>query len=189
MSFKDSLTKSLEDRPVVEWKRAPEVLLLPQIPKPLHGVAPRVVLGSTWWNKIRQETYKSTNLHCIACGVHKTRAKGPKHLEAHEIYRTVYEVFRLYFVRVVPLCNFCHSYIHCGRLQALLDQNKITQRKFVSVIQHGDRVLANAGLVKTQIVEESFEKDWGKWRLVLGRKMYKPKFRSFEEWKTHFGRE
>ncbi len=185
-NFKSSLKKSLEDRPEVEWSLRPEVLLLPQIPKPLHGLAPRVILGNTWWNKIRQEAYRSTNYHCVSCGVHKTATKGPRWLEAHEVYKTDYELLRLYFLEAVPLCHFCHNFIHCGRLQALLDQGKITQQKFVSVIQHGERVLARAGLIKSKPYEGSFVENWSKWRLVLGRKMYRPLWKSEQEWLKHF---
>jgi hypothetical protein len=185
MKLLDKIKKSLDERPVLAWKLRPEVLLLPQIPKPLHGIAPRVVLGNKWWDQTRQEAYKSTDYHCVACGVHKTEARGPKWLEAHEVYRTDYIIGRLYFIEAVPLCHFCHNSIHQGRLQALLDKHQITQRKFTSIIQHGERVLAGAGLVKPPPYEGRMA-EWGSWRLVINRRMYKPKFKCMEDWARHF---
>jgi hypothetical protein len=106
-------------------------------------------------------------------------------MEAHEIYRTDYAIGRLYYLEAVPLCQFCHAFIHSGRLQALLDRNQITQQRYVAVIQHGERVLANAGLVKPKQYDGPIA-EWGKWRLVVGRRMFKPKFKSLEEWVKHF---
>ena len=185
MKLKDKIKKSMDERPVVVWIPRPEVLLLPNIPKPLHGVAPRAVLGSKWWNEVRQAAYESTDYHCIACGVHKTRARGRQWMEAHEVYRTDYIIGRLYFIEAIPLCNYCHSFIHSGRLQALLDRNQITQQRYVAVIQHGERVLAKAGLVKPKQYDGPMA-EWGKWRLVVGRRMFRPKFKSLEEWVKHF---
>lgn len=36
----------------------PELLLHNNIPKPMHGVAPRVVLGQKWWDRERRECYE-----------------------------------------------------------------------------------------------------------------------------------
>lgn len=183
MSFSKKLAKSAKGR---SWKLRPEILLLPRIPKPMHGLAPRVVLGKKWWNEIRQKTYASAEYHCVACGVHKVAAKGPKWLEAHEVYRTCYEAGRLIFVEVVPLCNFCHNYIHQGRLEYLLENKKITQQRYAAIIQHGDRIVRKAGLVKAPPYEGPMA-EWSKWRLVIGRRMYKPLCKSLEEWKERFG--
>jgi len=188
MKLTDKIKKSIQERPVVVWKPRPEVLLLPNIPKPLHGVAPRVVMGSKWWNEIRQAAYESTDHHCVACMVHKTKARGRQWMEAHEVYRTDYKLGRLYFIEAIPLCNFCHSYIHSGRLQALLEKNQITQQRYVAIIQHGERVLANAGLMKPKQYDGPIA-EWGKWRLVVGGRMFRPKFKSLEEWMGHFNME
>lgn len=182
--FKDKLQKALENLP--EWKPMPEVLMLPQIPKPMHGMAPRVILGSKWWDETRQCAYKSTNYHCIACEVHKDQARGPKWLEGHEWYDTDWIKGTLTYVRTVPLCHYCHNYIHQGRLQALLDAHEITHQRFFSIIKHGDQVLARYGLVKPPVYNGEIA-EWSKWRLVLNGKKYKPKLKSFEEWKKHFG--
>lgn len=174
---------TLKDRPQVITR--PELLLLPQIPKPLHGVAPRVVLGRKWWDKTRQESYRKAWFHCLGCGVHKHEAKLHKWLEAHEVYDTNYTIGRMYYLETVPLCHLCHNYIHQGRLQALLDKRQITQSRFSMVIQHGERVLSRSGLVRPKPYEGPMA-EWSTWRLVVGRKMYKPLFKSMEDWMKHY---
>lgn len=165
----------------------PELLLLPQVPKPMHGLAPRVVLGRKWWDTTRRAAYQSTNGHCLACGVHKLLSRGPKWLEAHEIYRVDYLTGRMVYLETVPLCNYCHSFIHIGRLESLLERRKITQRKFADVLAHGERILANAGLTKKQDYKGPFA-PWLSWRLVVNRKMFKPRFESLEELEKHYAK-
>jgi len=158
----------------------------------MHGVAPRVVLGTNWWNRERLLCYKSTNFHCEACGVHKTLAKYKQWLEGHEVYEIDYAKGTMKFLRATPLCHYCHNYIHVGRLQWLLETGKLNQYKFAQIIQHGDAVLSQAGLVrKSKLEVEEWERElvrsgkfapWEKWRLVVGGQKYPPKFKSYEEW-------
>ena len=183
--FTKNLSKSMQVRDTLDFKLRPELLLLPQIPKPLHGLAPRVIMGSKWWNETRQAAYASTKDHCLACGVHKLRAKGPKWVEGHETYRTDYVIGRMYYIEAVPLCHFCHNYIHQGRLQALLEKHQITQHKFTAIMLHGERILSEAGLVKPPPYDGPFA-EWSVWRLVLNGKMYKPLHKSLADWEKHF---
>jgi hypothetical protein len=168
-----------------EWKKRPEVLLCPQIPAPMHGVAPRVIMGDAWWNKVREAAYASTNYHCIACGVHKVNAQYHQWLEGHEIYEINYEKGLMKYVETVPLCTLCHNYIHTGRLQALLEAGRIHHAKCVAIIKHGDRVLREAGLKKPPLYNGRCAK-WQDWRLQIGAAKYPPKFKSEKEWLEHF---
>ena len=177
-------TKS--DKPVkMEFELCPEVLLCPNIPMPLHGVAPRVVLGTKWWDRTRKEAYRSTSFHCIACGVHKTAAKVKQHLEAHEVYEVDYEAGRMKYIRAVPLCYFCHNYIHDGRLQLLLQAGKISHKRYTDIIQHGDAVLKRAGISKLPkrqredkiklLAKQGRLASWDDWRMTYGGRVFKPK--------------
>lgn len=173
------------------WK--PELLLLPNIPKPLHQVNPRTILGINWWNKTRKLAYKSTGYRCLACGVPKEEAKYHQWLEGHEVYETDYEQGTLTFLYVAPLCHFCHNFIHDGRIENLLQQGKIHHHKYAAILKHGSEVLAKANLVKPSRIERERKfvlmeakgkiAPWEKWRLILEGKAYPPKFKSLEEWK------
>ena len=163
------------------WKVRPKVLLCCQIPKPMHGVAPRVILGSKWWNDTREAAYGSTGYHCIACGVSKFDAEGRRWLEGHEIYDIDYLQGRMVYLETVPLCNYCHNFIHDGRLEVLMQLGKITQARYAAVIQHGARVLQAAGLEKLgQYTGPTAE--WGDWRLVLLGKEYPPLYADYNAW-------
>ena len=93
-----------------EWKLRPEVLLCANTVKPMHGVVPRVILGKDWWDQTRLAAYRSTDNHCIACGVHKSDAKFHTWLDAHETYKINYATGRMKYVKAVPLCTACHNF-------------------------------------------------------------------------------
>lgn len=174
------------------YKLRPELLLHNNIPQPLHGVAPRVVLGQAWWDRERLACYKKAEFFCEACGTHKLHAKYHKWLEAHEQYEIDYQKGMAKYVGAVALCHFCHNYIHSGRLQALLEKGEIHHRKFVAIHQHGDEVLAAAGLKRDSYeVREAMIQDlirngrmaeWSKWRLRVGRRLFPPLYKTKEEW-------
>lgn len=172
-------------RPQPVWRPRPEVLLSPRIPEPMHGMAPRVVLGEKWWNETRRAAYSSTAFHCIACGVWKYQARSRQWLEGHELYEIDYLLGRMVYLETVPLCTFCHNYIHRGRLQALLAGGEIHHAKFAEIIHQGDRVLREAGL---KLPEEYMGPmaEWADWRLVVDGTEYLPKYKSFEYWRKAF---
>lgn len=174
-------------------ERKPELLLAPNIPYPLHEVAPRTVLGPTWWNKERKAAYASTSFRCLACGVPKYCASYHQWLEGHETYQIDYAKGTATYLRTVPLCHFCHSYIHDGRLEILLAEGEIHHAKYVNIILHGDKVLADAGLRKPSREQRAnnFAKmvsgglklaKWEDWRLVIGKKTYRPKYKTYKDW-------
>jgi len=127
--------------------RLPGLLAHPNLPKPMHGLNPRTVLGRGWWDKQRKAAYAEREFHCWACGVHKLDAEVKQWLEGHEEYDIDYQKGRMTFKRVVALCHLCHNFIHSGRLAALLDSGEITQKFFNQVMKHGLNVLAEADIM------------------------------------------
>lgn len=181
MTLADRIRLELSQGPRIVWARRPEVLLSKQIPKPMHQVNPRTVMGSAWWDETRRAAYASTNHRCVACGDYH-----PSRLEGHELYEIDYVAGRMVYLETVPLCHLCHCYVHPGRLQSLLDKGEVSQEKFTHVMLHGDRVLKEAGLRRLESYPGPFA-EWKTWRLVLNGKEHKPVFKSYEAWLKKFG--
>lgn len=175
------LRKAFDKKPK-RWQVHPKLLLLQRVPKPMHGVAPRIIMGDVWWNKTRQSAYRSTAFHCQACGAYKFDARYRQWLEGHEVYEINRKAGRMTYTETVPLCHLCHLYIHRGRLDALAEKGQITHAKYIAAIQHGDRVLAQAKLSKPGVYKGPTAK-WADWRLVFNGKEYPPKYKTEEDWR------
>lgn len=178
--LRDLLGKS-KVKPVVAFVKRPELLLLPNVPKPMHGTAPRIVLGRKWWDATRKAAYTATDLCCSACGVRKQQAKGHAWLEGHEHYEIDYKRGLMTYIETVALCHWCHNYIHSGRMKAMLDAGKLSHSKYASIIIHGDRVLQDAGL-KQPKPHDGPMADWSKWRLVIDGRRYPGLFKCEADW-------
>lgn len=187
MTLGDRLKAAGASPPKV-WRPEPKVLLKPIAPPPLHGVVPRVLLGTEWWDIERRAAYQTTDYHCLACGIHCSQAKGKQWIEGHEVYRINYRKGRATYLRTVPLCHYCHNYVHQGRLRYLLAAKKVAQAKYRAIIQHGDKVLLDAHLKIRGENPGGFDlhseavAPWEKWRLVLNGTQFPPLYKTVNEW-------
>ena len=82
----------------------PRILLHPNIPKPLHGINPRTVMGQAWWDVERKKAYAAAGFKCEACGVVKKDAMFHQWLEAHEYFDYDYDCGVLRLKKLVALC-------------------------------------------------------------------------------------
>lgn len=163
----------------------PSILCHPNIPKPLHGVAPRLIAGDSWWRKEREAAILASRWNCMACGTHLSQVLGKKNwLEAHEFYEYDYERGRLTYKKTVALCPYCHSFIHSGRLEVLRQTGAITEETYRAIVQHGQLILQAVGLLQKWRERHSVESRvfWQDWRMVFAGKEYGPSSNSFEEW-------
>ena len=106
------------------------LIAMPNIPKPLHGVAPRTVLGRTTWDYMRKSCYAQADNTCEICG------EKPDHLRrrhGHEVYKIDYEKGTAEFVRVFCVCSLDHlACIHTGRAITLYKQgNPLYPKEFL----------------------------------------------------------
>jgi hypothetical protein len=186
MGFLEDIRKEPSGGKPVTFTPRPAILLSANTVKPMHGVVPRVILGKAWWDLTRQNAYKSTGFHCIACGVSKYQAEEHQWLEGHEVYKIEYAKGRQTYLETVPLCHYCHSFIHCGRMEALMHQGYFPPEKFDRVMAHGNKVLRGAGVVRPRPYTGSVAR-WSKWRLVLFGKFYPPLYRTEQDWLKAFG--
>lgn len=97
------------------------LIAMPNIPKPLHSVAPRTVLGARVWNLLRKHCYEVADDTCEICG-EKPELARRRH--AHEVYEIDYEHGTSKFIRAFCLCSLDHlGCIHTGRAITLYAQN------------------------------------------------------------------
>lgn len=163
----------------------PEILLHPQIPKPLHGIAPRIILGKEWWDIKRQEAYQKYNHHCWACGVDKRDAKYHYWLEGHECYNFDYKIGELKLIEISALCHSCHNYIHKGRLLMIWQKGEIDDKKYYDILSHGEKILKECQTKKYPFMNDiSFAHNllWSEWYFLIEGKKYYSKFKDYQEW-------
>lgn len=175
----------------------PEILMQPQLVKPLHNLAPRIIMGQAWWNRTRQVSYAKNNYHCYACGIHKANAKFKQWLEAHESYTIDVEKKQYKLEEIIALCHACHNYIHAGRLQAIFEKGEISEYKYRTIHEHGDTLLLINDLDKKKawwtdekIYPKLFPEldgTWNEWHLLFNGKKYFSRFENYESWAAFYG--
>ena len=183
----------------------PEILTHPNIPKPLHGLNPRTLLGKEWWDTTRFKAQEDYNFCCAACGTPKLQTKGPKWLEGHEYFTINYETGICEVEKIVPLCHYCHNFIHSGRLSMIMNKEK-TVDEVKLILQHGFDILHNHNLkafpstlqfanqlnvntynIKSAVVPQS-NLNWSDWKLKLNDTLYDSKFKSYDDWLSFYQR-
>jgi len=190
----------------VNFKLKPEILTHPNIPKPLHGISPRTIMGREWWDITRKATYAKYGYHCVACGVSKTNAKMHQWLEAHEFWSIDYNTGICEIKSIEPLCHYCHNFIHSGRLSEIIGKEK-TEQDAVDVLEHGFKILSennlecfrstlylaknlNANTFGVKAYELSALADefvkWEDWKLLWNGNEYKSKFASYQDWASYY---
>jgi hypothetical protein len=160
----------------------PEILLHPLVPPPLHGMAPRIILGKEWWDIQRHQAISKNSYKCWACNIPKSKAKKHKWLEGHESYNIDWRKGICVLQEVVSLCHFCHNYIHRGRLDAMAVYGRVDPSFVEEVICHGDRLTAH--LTKPTLVPQMAA--WEDWVLIIDGVPYPSRFKSEIEWASYY---
>lgn len=157
---KTIIYKGFACRLVDKWV-APEdggapILSMPNVPHPLHNLAPRTILGTTTWNHMRNRCYFEAHYTCEACGAkvkteyydngavhhqyHDDGTIAKRNLHAHELYSYDYEKGTAKFERCVALCECCHvRFIHSGRMLTMYKQGDplTTAERVLEGLEHG----------------------------------------------------
>ena len=183
------------EKPTIAFTR-PEILLHPNIPKPLHGIAPRTLMKASRWNDIRREAYAKNNYHCWACGVYRSynvdklrfEDESGETLDCHEFYEIDYNEKTSTLVEFVALCKNCHAYVHSGRMNSMYEKGQLDEEDCYIITQHGNRVLAEAGLNPlSKIVDaNTYQDEWKKWRLIVDGKSHYAILEDYWDWYKHY---
>lgn len=118
------MTKSDYDIITLEKWECPDendarILTQSNVPKPLHGCAPRVYMGQSKWDIERKKCYMKAHYTCEICGADLSDGG----YQAHELYDIDYANQTTTFKRTVCLCGACHLLgIHTGRAITLFKQ-------------------------------------------------------------------
>lgn len=185
--------KIMEEPPILFTR--PEILLHPNVPKPLHGLAPRTLIARAEWDRIRRETYARNNYHCFACGVYRAYDTDRKRfdnewdesLDCHEFYHIDYDKKTVELIEFVALCKNCHAYVHSGRMQSMYEKGQLDDEDCYIIVNHGDRIISRAGLEKkVQVDSKDYNEEWKEWRLLFNGKEHFSKFLDYWDWYKHY---
>lgn len=146
----------LVDKWVAPENGGAPIITMPNVPHPLHTLAPRNILGTSTWNHMRNRCYYEANYTCEACGAkvateynedgsikHKYHDDGTiakRNLHAHELYTYDYNKGTAKFERCVALCERCHvRFIHSGRMLTMYKQGDplLTAERVLDGIEAG----------------------------------------------------
>jgi len=162
-------------------KLRPEILCHPNIPKPLHGIAPRVIFGQGWWDVERKKCYEKAGQKCEACGTARADAWPNRWLEAHEEYEMDYGIFR--FVGVVCLCPACHRFIHSGLRSVLVEARRMSRITNASIEMYCEDILKQNDLMDRWLARHDYyAPKWGDHRMLIDGKFYGPSSTDLNGW-------
>ena len=135
MAVANKFLKEFDVKLVTEWKPPTDgdlrpLIAMPNIPKPLHGVAPRTVLDHRTWDHMRKFAYAQAENTCEICG---EKPENLRHRHGHEVYEIDYKKGVAKFVRVFCVCALDHlACIHTGRAITLYKQgNPLYPKEFL----------------------------------------------------------
>ena len=189
------------------------LITMPNVPRPLHGLPPRKIMGQTEWDKMRKRCYYNAGYKCEVCGCEPPKGQ----LHAHELYTVDWKEGTSTFNRCIAICKQDHDFIHSGRLVTLHKSgNPLYSKEYVlGVVEKGFKLIYdankeyNAGLkayatfleylkVPSLCMEmvklidkyniECYSEPkkiakWGEWRLVWRGKEYYTPYKNEGEWK------
>ena len=197
----DDLIGSFEEVEFVShFKSNPSLLLHPNVPKPLHGMAPRTLMSGKEWDVTRRGCYKDAEYKCEACGIQagwdvegnkfgwSDQYNGTLKLHAHEDYDIDYEMKEVVLNKIVSVCATCHNYIHSGRTQSLYEKGILDEQDMWEITTNGDSVLIDGGISPSlkEVDKNTYEDEWDDWRLLFRDKIHSSKFKDYDEWVKHY---
>lgn len=117
-------------------ENAVKILSMPNVPKPLHTLAPRIIFGQSTWDRMRKRCYYSAGYKCEVCGCEPEKGK----LDAHEVYLVDYDKCTSIFVRTIALCRKCHTEpgVHTGRAYTMYRNGNVLmpKQKLLEGVEH-----------------------------------------------------
>lgn len=138
-----------------------QILTQPVVPLALHYLAPRKIMSSAKWNKLKKEYQQKADHQCMICKEYVSHTSGDW-LELHEKYDYDFENKIQKLTGYVSICHNCHMYIHQGLLGVQLQKGQVSEGMVKSILLKGDKLLDSFNLKKIEYPSrEVFESaDW-----------------------------
>lgn len=133
----------MEVKKVERWiapiENGAPLLCMPNVPKPMHHLAPRTIEGQAKWNLMRTKCYMDADYTCQACG----KYLGAGKCQAHELYSINWTQQISRFERCVCLCRDCHNFIHSGRTITMYKKGEkgYTKEYLQKIAKHAFRLI------------------------------------------------
>lgn len=139
MERKDYKVEKIKQWTCPEGTGAP-LITMPNVPRPLHGLPPRKLMGDTTWNRVRKRCYYDAGYKCEICG--EEPPKGQLH--AHELYTYDFAEGTGTFERCIAVCKKCHDFIHSGRLVTMFKNGNMLYPKsyLLTVVEKGFKIIS-----------------------------------------------
>lgn len=120
------------------------LITMPNVPRALHGLPPRKIMGQTTWDRVRKRCYFDADYKCEICGADFVKP----HYAAHELYSYDWKKGTGTFERCIAVCRTCHDAIHSGRLVTMFKQhNPLYPKSYVlKVTEHCFRLVHDYNL-------------------------------------------
>lgn len=189
------MLKAWNDTPKIQKTLKPQLLGQANIPKPLHGINPRTIMGASKWAKHRQVIVQN-NPYCKGCGAANCI------LDLHEDYEIDYNNCIMKIRDYVPLCKSCHSFIHSGLLRVFISNKTVSVESAKNILTHGFGIcstnnisvfIGTVELAKQLNMPTSsirswtpkMQDNWTAWKLLYEGKEYQGM--SYQQWKSKYG--
>ena len=115
------------------------LITMPNVPRPLHGLAPRTIMGASTWDHVRKRCYFNAGYKCEICGAEP----GKGQLHSHELYTVDWMNGTSKFERCIAICRQDHDFIHSGRLITLYKEgNPLYPKSYVlNTVEKGFKLI------------------------------------------------
>lgn len=139
--------KEFDIKTVFAWTAPKEdgapIITMPNVPAPLHGCAPRTLLGNSTWDHMRKYCYYNANYKSQISGEDLDGTTNDKRCNAHELYSYDYAHGKAYFERAVCISPLEHNFIHSGRMLTMYKRGNplMSKNYLLKVVENGFKTI------------------------------------------------
>ena len=162
----------------------PEILLQ-ELPKPLHTITPRFILGGKEWRKLKNIAAAQNNFCCWGCGVNINETQTFKRLEGAPVF-VVEEKYKIVYHRdVAALCYKCNSFLNISKVKSMEAQGLYEKGFSEEIVLHGSALVNVLEKIENINVMNS-QNDFANWCYNFNGVEYFSRFNDVCEYNTFF---